>query len=548
MNLADFKKFSSYVPQVNKKEEVWSYTRVSSKEQFDNNKSLENQQQYAKDYAEKNGLKITKEFGGTYESAKGDFTRKEFTEMIRLVRQAKVKPYAILIYKMSRFSRSGSGGISVVHELIEGLGVHLIETGSNLTTETPRSKNTLIGRLVDAEKENLERLEYTIPGMVRLLKEGNWLGHAPFGYDHYGPRVHDLDKLSREQKIVLNDKGKLLKMAWKWKLEGIRDFEILKKLEPLGLKLSKQKLSVIWRNPFYAGINVHRLLKGDAVQGNWEKMVSHQDFLKVQQILLGNNAGYSVSKIHPSRPLMGFLECLECGGKLTGYEVKSKKLHYYTCQNKCNGSSMNAETTPKALTEGLNNSFIKFLQKFELHDELEDVFRLQLQQSIMAFNEDNSVLEKKLKNEISNIELKINKLEEKHIFGDLPLETYHKYLHPLQIELAQMKKEVSDLGSKISNQENLIEKCVNISKNLSKYWGKCDIETKLRIQELVFPSGMVIDAKKRQYLTKEINSIFAKIPVLSKDTEGQKKDASEINPDASCLVAGTRLERATFGL
>lgn len=547
MNLDIFKKFSSYEPEKLKKEEVWSYTRVSSKEQFDNNKSLENQQQYATDYAKQNGFKISKEFGGTYESAKGNFTRKEFNEMIRLVKLSKRKPHAILIYMMSRFSRSGSGGIKEVHDLL-ALGVHLIETSSGLTTETSRGKNNILERLVEAERENIVRLEFTVPGMIRFLKNGNCLGKAPFGYDHYGPRVQDMSKISREQKIILNETGKLLKLAWKWKLEGVRDFQIQKKLEPLGLKISKQKLSVIWRNPFYAGINVHRLLKGDVVQGNWEKMVSHQDFLKVQNILEGNNSGYTVSKIHPNRPLVGFLECLECGGKLTGYVVKSKKLHYYTCQNKCNGSSMNAESTPKALTEGLNNSFIKFLQKFELHEEFEDVFRLQLRQSIIAFNDESVVLEKKLKTEISSIELKINKLEEKHIFGDLPLETYHKYLHPLQIELAQIKKEVSDLGSKISNQENLIEKCVNISKNLSKYWGKCEIETKLRIQELVFPSGLLIDAKKRQYLTKEINSIFAKIPYLSKDTEGQKKDSLRKNPNESLMVAGARLERTTFGL
>jgi hypothetical protein len=38
---------------------------------------------------------------------------------------------------------------------------------------------------------------------------------------------------------------------------------------------------------------------------------------------------------------------------------------------------------------------------------------------------------------------------------------------------------------------------------------------KIRIQKTVFPDGIVIDAKNRQYLTQEVNSIFAKIPYLS---------------------------------
>ena len=36
--------------------------------------------------------------------------------------------------------------------------------------------------------------------------------------------------------------------------------------------------------------------------------------------------------------------------------------------------------------------------------------------------------------------------------------------------------------------------------------------------------------------------------VIEKDIEGQKKDSPIKNTDESSLVAGTRLERATFGL
>lgn len=55
---------------------VWSYTRVSSKEQFERNSSVERQKEANRDYASDAGLTIIEEFGGTYESAKSDFTRK----------------------------------------------------------------------------------------------------------------------------------------------------------------------------------------------------------------------------------------------------------------------------------------------------------------------------------------------------------------------------------------------------------------------------------------------------------------------------------------
>src|SRR5258705_10045800 len=78
--------------------EAWSYSRVSSKEQFEQNSSVERQKEANRDYARSNGLTIIEEFGGTYESAKSDFTRKEFKRLIDKGQRNRKKPYAILVY------------------------------------------------------------------------------------------------------------------------------------------------------------------------------------------------------------------------------------------------------------------------------------------------------------------------------------------------------------------------------------------------------------------------------------------------------------------
>ena len=54
------------------------YTRVSTKEQAENNMSLETQRKICEQYANKNGYIILESFGGTYESAKND-ERKNLT-------------------------------------------------------------------------------------------------------------------------------------------------------------------------------------------------------------------------------------------------------------------------------------------------------------------------------------------------------------------------------------------------------------------------------------------------------------------------------------
>ena len=118
MNNEYFKRFIKSEPQKEKNNQVWVYTRVSSKKQFDSNHSLENQIISAKRLAEKKNYKITNEFGNTYESAKNDFTRKEFMKLINEVKQSRQKPFAIMIYKMSRFSRSGGSAIGLVNDLV----------------------------------------------------------------------------------------------------------------------------------------------------------------------------------------------------------------------------------------------------------------------------------------------------------------------------------------------------------------------------------------------------------------------------------------------
>ena len=78
MNLDSFKSFA----REQKKAIIvnlilWLYTRVSSKDQ-ELNLSLQTQKDAAYKYALDNGYQIELTFGSTYESASGDFTRKEF--------------------------------------------------------------------------------------------------------------------------------------------------------------------------------------------------------------------------------------------------------------------------------------------------------------------------------------------------------------------------------------------------------------------------------------------------------------------------------------
>ena len=549
MNLEYFKKFSSYQLEQNNNKNVWLYTRVSSKEQFESNGSIKNQKNAAEALARSQNFEITNTFGGTYESAKGDFTRKEFKRLISEVKKAKQKPFAIMIYKMSRFSRTGASAIGLVSELINVHGVHLIEVSTNKDTTTPRGELEIIESLQYARKENIERLESTIPGMITFLRNGNWLGKAPRGYDHYGKRVKKSDFYSGVQRLEINKEGKLLKNAWRWKLNGLPDYEIMKKLRTQGLFIKKQSLSAMWRNAFYCGINTNSLLKGDVVKGNWKALVSLEDFRTINDRLDGNsNTGYNKTKFPPDRPLQPHLFCGQCGTKMTGYKAK-KRYDYYKCQNtSCTTKDMNAKSSQKSLRPGLNELFEDYLSQFCLSRKYIEAFKAQMRLTITDRNKESLELERSLNAQLEVLKTQLDGIERRYVVEGMDRGLYEKYKAEFEGKIEAVNTEKAKMGISISNLDEKIEKCIEVTQNLSNYWKHSGIENKIAVQKLVFPKGIVIDPKKRQYRTSEVNSIFTLVSSIVFGEGGKMKNASPKLDDASRFVAGAGLEPATFGL
>ena len=549
MNNEYFKRFIKSEPKKEKNNQVWVYTRVSSKQQFDSNHSLENQILSAKRLAVKRNYKITNEFGNTYESAKNDFTRKEFMKLISEVKQSRQKPFAIMIYKMSRFSRSGGSAIGLVNDLVRNHGVHLIEVSTELDTTTEEGEIQIHYSLIHARKENVERLTHTIPGLKRFVKSGNWLGKAPRGYDHYGPKVKNPKFVQGIQELKINSEGKLLKLAWDWKLQSIPDYQIRQKLSIRGLKLSKQTVSAMWRNPFYCGIHKNSFLNGEIIEGNWKALVSKEDFKTINDRLDRKpKKEYKPYTAQMDRPLQNQLYCGSCSSKMTGYKSQGK-YDYYKCLNsECKSKDMNANTSKKTIREGLHNVFQNLLMNFRLKEGLEDVFKEQMKLTVNGQSkrlyQDQTVLKKRFK------ELKTKKetLDSRFAFGEIDKELYNRFIGPVTSELIEIEEKLDDFQIKISNLDKKVSELIEFSRNLSKIWVSGEYETKLSLQKLLFPEGIVIDPNDRTYRTSNMNPIFRLIHSFTGGDGDRNKKRTSKNTSPSCVVAGTGLEPVTFGL
>ena len=537
-NLEYFDEFHK-VNQTNKiiNNTVWAYTRVSTKEQLANF-SLANQKKQIEDYAKLKGFKITEYFGNTYESAKSDFERKEFKRMMDEAKSVKDKPYAILFSKLNRLSRTGGGAIAIYDQLTRELGIKVIETINDLQSDNNINNFQMLETLLSASKENYSKLESTVPGMQSLIKSGDILGKCPRGYDHYGPRVKDISRIRGEQKLVVNDEGKQFRKAWFWKLDGLRDVDILKRLEIQGVKVTKQFLSDMWRKPFYCGININKIYHR-AVPGNWEPLVSQEHFKKVQQIINQNHQGYKQEKQNEMFPLSTKLYCQKCEGKMTHYPNKTKNQNYYKC-NSCKGMNINAKK--------VHADFIKCLDEVQLIPELEKPFKMKLKEVFNNNNKSSIEREKELRKNLSELEKKFDVLEERHVFNEITAEQYQRFNSKLIKTKNLIINELEDVDFKKSNLSLFIKKALKISKNISYYWSKNNLDIRKRIQDLVFPEKIFLSSAKDKYLTNKLSPIFSLISLIPNTYAYKEKGLLVINYKKSSVVAGTGLEPATFGL
>ncbi len=238
--------------------------------------------------------------------------------------------------------------------------------------------------------------------------------------------------------------------------------------------------------------------------------------------------------------------CEKCNTQLTGYINKKKGVHYYKC-NICN-ANFNAKTTVRSVNTGLNDSFKQFLGGIELKEDYVEHFKMQIVKIFNYMNAETLELQKTQNRRENELNDRLDKLQRRYAYGDLERDLYLKFKLEIEKELAEIAVKYNNVNNDLSNHLKYMNNVALASKNLSKHWTLGDYSVKDKIQRAVFPEGVVINPDKREYLTKNINSMMRIIPVKSRDSESLDIKKAGENTGLSCQVAGTGLEPMTFGL
>lgn len=492
---------------------IW--TRVSTAKQEENGGSLDYQKQICERYAQEHGLNIVwqndaeqKPFGGTHESAKvpGDL----FKAMIKRVKKD-TSISKIICSEFDRFSRDAAQAIGIIRELYD-MGVVVYSVKHGFQTDTKDHIMIASNLLLMATWDNDKRTDKFYSGRKHCYEMGAYTGVLPAGYVREGKSINAVCKL--------NDVGRKIAKAFRWKIEGYSNAEILEKLKIIGLDITKQTLNHYFNNPFYAGKIQSKMLDEGMVDGKIEKAVSYEDWLLVQKIMSDRSGKYKHKKRKDNFPLKRFVYCDDCGTPFTAYTVKAKHCDYYKCNKIGCGTNIAAKK--------LHDSFFSLLKSMDIPMELLTQYESMLRSMVRTNDDENIKHATLLKKQRSEKEKELTNCRRRFATGQFVDEDlYRETVTGLQEEIAAIDAELENYKENLSNLDRKIRDILVTCSKLSVLWRESDLETRQRIQKLTFPHGIFWNNKNHNYRTENRNEVYDLFDRITGSYGNKKETPSE---------------------
>ena len=409
------------------------YVRKSTDEEDRQVLSIEAQLAELKEFAAKEKLEIT----ASFEEAKTakEPGRMRFGEMLQRLKNGEAD--GIISWHPDRLARNPIDGGQIIY-LVDTGKIKSLKFPTFWFEDTPQGKfmlNIAFGQskyFIDNLSENVKR------GLRQKLRRGEYPGWAPLGYlNEY--KNHTIIKDKIKHKLVkrifeLYSKGE-------YTLKSLTDkFNELGLISQTGKKLRPGVIHFILKNPFYYGVFKY---KGEIHEGNHEPIITKKLFDQAQQVMQNRGRPHKEKK-HNYIFTNGFMKCGTCGCCITA--EKQKGYIYYRCTKKktaCEEKYLREEV----LTEQLKN----ILQKVSLRDDWADWMIKKLDKEKQDTAQSSDAFITSLKNEISAIESKLDKLLDFHLDNVIEKSDYLKKKEELVNKKVALNEKITEIKDKGNN-------------------------------------------------------------------------------------------------
>jgi len=308
---------------------VVKYARYSSHSQTV--QSIEGQLKVCREYAERNGMTVIREYVEEAVSGTTD-DRPVFQQMIR---DSSTGAFSgVIVYQLDRFARNRYDSAIYKHMLKKN-GVRVYSAKENIAED---ASGILIEGVLEAMAEyySAELSQKIKRGMeINVTKGKATGGNVALGF-----------KLDENKRFVIDEEGAaIVRLVFEMYANGKSIIEICRYLNSKGYKTSrgvafnKNSLRVMLRNKRYLGIYTY---KGEETDVRIPQIIPNELFERVQMMLEKNKKAPARAKAKAKYLLTTKMFCGHCKEPMTGESGTSKTgkmYHYYKCvlarQKKC---------------------------------------------------------------------------------------------------------------------------------------------------------------------------------------------------------------------
>lgn len=452
--------------------------RVSSREQEREGFSLAVQEEALRRYATQVGGEIVKLYRIAETASKRD-ERKTFREFVYYAKKYAVDLDGLLFYKVDRAARN----------LFDYVELERLESEYNLpfiSVSQPTESNPA-GRMMRRTLANMASF-YTEQqsvdvreGLARRVKEGWFIGMAPYGYRNIrkdGRGVIELDSAAAD---------------------NVRRIFHLYAYEPLTIdevvgKLHAEGRSFRPASPRFPRSSVHNLLgdrayigeiehKGQWYPGKHEPLVDRTTWDRVQA-LLGGHVYHSHNLTYAGE----FMKCRHCGHAVTGEQVRKKSkagekaYHYYRCSKYAQPGHPRTRVTEAQIDQQV----LAVFDRMQVHDEsMRDWFRAVLRSQTKDAQRDAQAQRIELNRQLSLLEEKRDRLLNMRLEDQVDQDTYASKHTEIRDRMASLKLQLEVLSRSADETGELALKVFELSQTLRQQWVSADYATRRRILDIV---------------------------------------------------------------
>lgn len=407
------------------------YQRISDKDQ--SNFSISGQGDIIATYCSKNNIEIVNTFIDEGESAK-NFDRPDWKELEQFVKTNHAAVDLLIVAKFDRFSRNIAEALQMIEMLENRYHIRVISAMEPISMHpsSPYYFQIRSQILLSGNVELLIIKDRTKFGMHHALKAGRYVSKAPIGY------TNSRDATNKPLIIINPPKAELIKQVYDRFLSGQNIETIRRAMKESGLVIAGNSgVQEILQNPVYMGyvkVPAYYEDPGGMVKAIHEPIIEESKWWQANGMLNRKITRHSASA---EFPLRGVLRCY-CGRNITAANSKGRRQYfgYYKC-NHHTGANFSSKKLHAQMDELLKElSLPKFHIEY-LQQKIVDNINNELKQAQGRIMEQQQ--------QLSEIEKKIDNLEEKFFSNDIDRPTFTKWKMRYHTDQQIIQQRLADL-------------------------------------------------------------------------------------------------------